>query len=72
MSLSIFQNSKPIIGMIHVGALPGTPAHSQSVAEIIASAVAEAKMAAARTSDLAFMAGLHRGSQEGDGRPKHN
>jgi uncharacterized protein len=44
MSLSIFQNPKPIIGMIHVGALPGTPAHTQSLTEILASAVAEAKM----------------------------
>jgi membrane complex biogenesis BtpA family protein len=44
MLSAIFQNSKPIIGMIHVGALPGTPAHSHSVAEIIASAVAEAKV----------------------------
>src|SRR5215510_12854121 len=44
MSLSIFQNPKPIIGMIHVGALPGTPAHAQSLAEIVALAISEAKI----------------------------
>ncbi len=44
MSMSIFQNSKPIIGVIHVGALPGTPAHAQSQAEIVALAVNEAQL----------------------------
>jgi len=44
MSLSIFQKTKPIIGMIHVGALPGTPAHAQSLAEIVALAISEAKI----------------------------
>lgn len=42
MLSSLFPTSKPIIGMIHVGALPGTPANSHSVAEIIAQAVREA------------------------------
>ncbi|MBS1786660.1 MAG: BtpA/SgcQ family protein [Acidobacteria bacterium] len=42
MLTTLFPKPKPIIGMIHVGALPGTPAHSQSVAEIIAQAVREA------------------------------
>lgn len=41
---TIFQQSKPVIGMIHVGALPGTPAARQSVAEIIATAVYEARL----------------------------
>ena len=44
MPSSIFPNSKPIIGVIHIGALPGTPAHSQSLAEIVALAVNEAKV----------------------------
>lgn len=42
MLSSLFPTSKPIIGMIHVGALPGTPANSQSVAEIIVQAAREA------------------------------
>jgi membrane complex biogenesis BtpA family protein len=42
MLSSLFSIPKPVIGMIHVGALPGTPANSQSVAEIIAQAIREA------------------------------
>lgn len=38
----LFSTPKPVIAMIHVGALPGTPANWQSVAEIIAQAVREA------------------------------
>lgn len=34
----------PVIGMIHVGALPGTPASSKSVAEIVDEAAAEARV----------------------------
>ena len=37
-------DSKPVIGMIHIGALPGTPANSRSVAEIIAQTVREAAL----------------------------
>jgi len=40
--IAMFSNPRPIIGMIHLGALPGTPASTQSVAEIIAQAVLEA------------------------------
>ncbi|MEP7337185.1 MAG: BtpA/SgcQ family protein [Acidobacteriota bacterium] len=42
MLIKLFPNPKPVIGMIHVGALPGTPANTQSVAEIIAQAALEA------------------------------
>jgi uncharacterized protein len=42
MLASLFSNPKPIIGMIHVGALPGTPASSQSIDQIIAQAEREA------------------------------
>ncbi len=35
---------KPVIAMIHVGALPGTPANSESVAEIVERARAEARL----------------------------
>ena len=36
--------SKPVIGVIHVGALPGTPRSSQTVSEIITSARNEARL----------------------------
>jgi len=39
---NIFPNGKPIIGMIHVPALPGTPNHDRSIPEIIEQAVKEA------------------------------
>jgi uncharacterized protein len=41
--LGLFQSSKPIIAMIHVGALPGTPASRLSLREIERQALAEAK-----------------------------
>lgn len=40
----MFRSAKPVIAMIHVGALPGTPASSCSVREIVAQAVAEARI----------------------------
>jgi membrane complex biogenesis BtpA family protein len=41
---SLFSNPKPVIGVIHVGALPGTPRGSQSVAELVSAARLEAKI----------------------------
>lgn len=41
---SLFSRSKPVIGVIHVGALPGTPRSSQTVSELITSARNEAKL----------------------------
>ncbi len=40
----LFAVPRALIGMIHVGALPGTPAARKSLDEIIATAVAEARM----------------------------
>jgi len=40
----IFKSAKPVIAMIHVGALPGTPAHALSLAEIERQACAEARI----------------------------
>ena len=40
----MFSSTRPIIGMIHVGALPGTPASRHTVAELEAQAVAEARI----------------------------
>jgi hypothetical protein len=42
MNISFFKNARPILGVIHVGALPGTPANQQSIPEIVKTAVAEA------------------------------
>jgi membrane complex biogenesis BtpA family protein len=41
---SLFSRSKPVIGVIHAGALPGTPRGSQTVSELITSARNEAKL----------------------------
>ena len=41
---SLFARSKSVIGVIHVGALPGTPRSSQTVAELVAAAKTEARM----------------------------
>jgi membrane complex biogenesis BtpA family protein len=40
----LFKTPKPVIGMIHLGALPGTPAAESSFAEIERLAVREAKL----------------------------
>ncbi len=37
------QDAKPVVGMIHVGALPGTPRHHQSVREIVETVRTEAR-----------------------------
>lgn len=42
MQQTLFATTKPIIGMIHVGALPGTPAQTQTLSEIVKQAVQEA------------------------------
>jgi uncharacterized protein len=40
----LFSSAKPIIGVIHVGALPGTPSSSQRVSELIGFARSEATL----------------------------
>jgi uncharacterized protein len=40
---SLFSSPKAVIGVIHVGALPGTPRSTQSVSELVRSAQEEAK-----------------------------
>jgi hypothetical protein len=42
--LKLFPQPKPIIGVIHVGALPGTPNNTKSVSEIVTAARREAKL----------------------------
>jgi membrane complex biogenesis BtpA family protein len=41
---SLFPRSKPIVGVIHVGALPGTPRGSHTVSELMATAKSEARL----------------------------
>lgn len=41
---SLFRRTKPVIGMIHVGALPGTPANAANLHQLEADAVREAKL----------------------------
>ena len=43
----LFAHARPVIAMIHVGALPGTPAHSQSLKELEARAERESRIFAA-------------------------
>lgn len=40
----IFHVDRALIGVVHVGALPGTPGHEQSLLEIIRTAIAEAEV----------------------------
>jgi membrane complex biogenesis BtpA family protein len=44
MKLRCFKQAKPMIGMIHVGALPGTPRNRESLNNIIKTAASEAKI----------------------------
>jgi membrane complex biogenesis BtpA family protein len=41
---SLFSSSKPIVGVIHVGALPGTPRSSHTVSELVSTAKSEARL----------------------------
>jgi len=42
VTLALFENPKPVVGVIHVGALPGTPASSLGVDELAGLAAREA------------------------------
>ena len=44
MNSRLFGDTKPVIGMIHVGALPGTPRYHASLSRIVAQAVREARI----------------------------
>lgn len=44
MLTSLFPHPKPVIGVVHVGALPGTPAGQQSMADLVSVAVYEARL----------------------------
>jgi uncharacterized protein len=59
MLASLFSNPKPIIGMIHVGALPGTPANSQSIDQIISQAEREAALYRENRIDGLIIENMH-------------
>jgi uncharacterized protein len=56
---SPFINRKPVIGVIHVGALPGTPASSQTVSDIMEQAVDEARVYRAGGVDGLMVENMH-------------
>jgi membrane complex biogenesis BtpA family protein len=55
----LFGIDRALIGMVHVAALPGTPLHSRSMDEIIAQAVAEAKLLAGAGFDALIVENMH-------------
>ncbi len=59
MLTPLFPQPKPIIGMIHVAALPGTPANTQRVSEIVALAEREAKLYRASGVDGIAIENMH-------------
>jgi membrane complex biogenesis BtpA family protein len=56
---SLFSKRKPVVGMIHVGALPGTPAGGESVSEIAARAAGEARVYMASGVDGVMIENMH-------------
>src|SRR5690349_24847003 len=58
MSLE-FASPKPVIAVIHVGALPGTPRSSQSVSELVGSAQGEARIYAGSGVDGVIIENMH-------------
>jgi membrane complex biogenesis BtpA family protein len=55
----IFGKPRGLIGMIHVGALPGTPAQHRSLDEVTAQAVAEAQMLTDAGFDGVMIENMH-------------
>lgn len=56
---SLFSDSKPVIGVIHVGALPGTPVSQLSVAQLAGLAVREAEAYRAGGVDGVMIENMH-------------
>src|SRR6266850_7382262 len=55
----LFSQSKPVVGVIHVGALPGTPRNTQTVAELVMSAKREAKIYTESGVDAVYIENMH-------------
>src|SRR5258705_4722364 len=56
---SLFSRPKPVVGVIHVGALPGTPSNTQPVAELVMSAKREAKLYREGGVDAVYIENMH-------------
>lgn len=56
---TLFGTAQPVIGMIHVAALPGTPAHRLPLPAIIEQAVAEAQLYQAAGIDALLLENMH-------------
>ena len=56
---SLFPRAKPVVGVIHVGALPGTPRSSQTVAQLVATAREEAKIYRECGVDGVYIENMH-------------
>lgn len=56
---NLFDTSHPVIGMVHVAALPGTPRASRDVTSIVRSAVEEAKLLADRGVSAILIENMH-------------
>ena len=52
-------NVKPVVGMVHVGALPGTPGHLQTLDEITRAACAEARLYEAAGVNCLMVENMH-------------
>lgn len=59
MKRPLFGVPRALIGMVHVGALPGTPAHGAPLRTIIAQAVAEARMYRDAGYDVVLIENMH-------------
>lgn len=56
---TLFQNRKAVVGMIHVGALPGTPRSTESPEEVVERARDEARVLAQAGVDALMIENMH-------------
>ena len=56
---ALFVQPKPVIGVIHVGALPGTPRNNQTVAELVLAATGEARLYRECGVDGVYIENMH-------------
>jgi uncharacterized protein len=59
MAITLFAKRKPVMGVIHVGALPGTPAGGGAMSGIIERAAAEARIYSAGGVDGLMIENMH-------------
>lgn len=56
---SLFSGRKPVVGVIHVGALPGTPRNTKSVSDLVGVARVEAKLYREGGVDAIYIENMH-------------